>query len=107
MKSATPVKFNEHLDRIKRAKNAASLLEQMNVAEQSMGMLWERLFDQLCVDAKSANFSTTKEIVGVLTKLLRNYRELFAVCSKINNAQVESDLSEEMLSNLEDKLNLL
>ena len=107
MKSATPVEFNEHLDRIKRAKNAASLLEQMHVAEQSMRMLWERLFDQLCVDAKSDNFSTTKEIVGVLTKLLHNYRELFKVCSKVNNAQVQSDLSEEMLRNLEDQLNLL
>lgn len=107
MKSATPVEFNKHLDRIKRAKNATSLLEQMHVAEQSMGMLWERLFDQLCMDAKSENFNTTKEIVGVLTKLLRNYRELFMVCSKVNNAQAESDLSEEMLSSLEDQLNLL
>ena len=35
--------FKSHLERIKFAKNTASLWEQMALAEKSMGILWVSL----------------------------------------------------------------
>ena len=69
--------FKEHIKRIKAAKNTASILEQMNIAEKSMGILWEQIFDILCITPQTDDFTNLKEMTSILTKLLNNYRQLF------------------------------
>lgn len=109
MNEETPIAFKEHLQRIRHAKNTASLLEQMNIAEQSMGLLWERIFDRLCVDEAETDLSTVKELTGILHKLLQTYRQLFAVCQKSNTDTDERTwaLSEDVLKDIEDQLQML
>ena len=110
MKEKTPIAFKEHLERIQRAKHTASLLEQMNLAEQSMGILWERIFDRLCVDDLKSDLDTVKDLTGILHKLLQTYRQLFAVCQKSGNANADDNawtLSENVLKDIENQLQML
>ncbi|MBR1843833.1 MAG: hypothetical protein IJ793_03095 [Opitutales bacterium] len=110
MNEETPIAFKEHLQRIQRAKNTASLLEQMNIAEQSMGLLWEKLFDRLCVDETQSDLGTVKELTGILHKLLQTYRQLFAVCQKSASENADNNawaLSEDVLKDIEDQLQML
>lgn len=110
MKKETLITFNEHLERIQRAKKTTSLLEQMSLAEQSMGILWEQLFDQLCVKASDSNLSAVKELTAILHKLLQTYRQLFALCQKINDPATDDKawaLSETVLKEIEEQLQML
>ncbi len=110
MEKETLITFNEHLERIQRAKKATSLLEQMSLAEQSMGILWEQLFDQLCVKAPDSDLSAVKELTAILNKLLQAYRQLFALCQKINGSATDGEawtLSETILKEIEEQLQML
>lgn len=102
--------FNEHLKRIKTAKNTASILEQMTMAEKSMGILWEQIFDILCINPQTNDFTILKEMTSILSKLLNNYRQLFAISKKIND-QTNNDnawaISESVLKEIEEQLQLL
>lgn len=86
------------------------MVEQMNLAEKSMGILWEQLFDQLCVTNDTANISNIKDLANVIHKLLQNYRHLSAIQQKIQNRSQDEQswaLSEAVLKEIEDQLQLL
>lgn len=102
--------FKTHLERIKFAKNTASLLEQMTLAEKSMGLLWEQLFDYLCSNNKESDWSAIKDLSGILHKLLQNYQQLFAITQKLHSDETDEkawNLSESVLKTIEDQLQLL
>lgn len=102
--------FKSHLDRIKFAKNTASLWEQMALAEKSMGLLWEQLFDGLCSDKVEEDLSSIKDLSSILHKLLQNYQQLFAITQKLHSDTTDENawnLSENVLKTIEDQLQLL
>ena len=102
--------FKSHLERIKFAKNAASLWEQMALAEKSMGILWEQLFDSLCSNTMESDWSSVKDLSGILHKLLQNYQQLFAITQKLQSDASDEkawNLSENVLKTIEDQLQLL
>ncbi len=102
--------FKEHIKRIRTAKNTASILEQMNIAEKSMGILWEQIFDILCINPQTNDFTNLKEMTSILTKLLSNYRQLFTLSKKINGQNNDDSawtLSENVLKEIEEQLQLL
>lgn len=108
MKTKDKSAFKEHIQRIKIAKDTASLLEQMEIAEKSMGILWEDLFDQIC--NKDNDLGNIKDLTGILNKLLQNYRQLFALSKGLNHSKEGSptwELSENTLKEIEEQLQLL
>ena len=110
MKKQAAIAFKGHLDRIKLAKNTASLMEQMQLAEKSMGLLWEQLFDTLCTQEEGADLSPIKELAGVLNKMLTSYKHLFAIQQRLQGKPTDEKawmLSENVLKEIEDQLQLL
>jgi len=108
MKTKDKSAFKGHIQRIKVAKDTASLLEQMKIAEKSMGILWEDLFDQIC--NKENDLGNIKDLTGILHKLLQNYRQLFALSEGLNPPKDEAqtwEISENMLKEIEENLQLL
>ena len=108
MKTKDKAAFKEHIQRIRVAKDTASLLEQMKIAEKSMGILWEDLFDQIC--NKDNDLTNIKNLTGILNKLLQNYRQLFALSKGLNRPKNETqtwELSENTLREIEEQLQLL
>ena len=108
MKTKDNSAFKEHIQRIKAAKDTASLLDQMKIAEKSMGILREDLFDQIC--NPDTNLGNIKDLTNILNKLLQSYRQLFALSRGINKPQAEEqnwELSETMLKEIEEQLQLL
>ena len=102
--------FKTHLDRIKQAKTTASLWEQMILAEKSMGLLWEQLFDGLCSNNTESDWSSVKDLSSILHKLLQNYQQLFAITQKLHSDTSDEkawNLSESVLKTIEDQLQLL
>ncbi|MDR0756188.1 MAG: hypothetical protein LBE99_04740 [Puniceicoccales bacterium] len=105
--------FKKHIDRIKLAKQATTLLEQMALAEQSMGLLWEHLFDHLCLHKDNEpDWGKIKELSTILHKLMQNYQHLhhFSLGMTSTNADNNSlswALSEESLKEIEEQLQLL
>ena len=102
--------FKSHLERIKFAKNTASLWDQMALAEKSMGLLWEQLFDCLCCNDIESDWSSIKDLSSILHKLLQNYQQLFAITQKLHsdaNDEKAWNLSENVLKTIEDQLQLL
>lgn len=108
MKMKDKSAFKEHIKRIKVAKDTASLLEQMEIAEKSMGILWEDLFDQIC--SKDNDLGNIKDLTSILNKLLQNYRQLFSLSKGLNRPKDEThtwELSENTLREIEEQLQLL
>ena len=108
MKTKDKTAFKEHIQRIRVAKDTASLLEQMKIAEKSMGILWEDLFDQIC--NKDNDLTNIKDLTGILNKLLQTYRQLFALSKGLNRPKDEEktwELSENTLREIEEQLQLL
>lgn len=86
------------------------MVEQMNLAEKSMGILWEQLFDQLCMTSDGTDIATIKDLANVIHKLLQNYRHLSALQQKMQNRSQDEQswaLSETALQEIEDQLQLL
>lgn len=108
MKAGTSATFKSHIQRIHVAKEATNLFTQMQLAEKSMGILWEELFDQIC--SKNSQRDDIKEISSILNKLLQNYRQLFAITQKLkpeDNEQSNWTFTENILRELENQLQLL
>ena len=108
MKTKDKSAFKEHIQRIKTAKDTASLLDQMKIAEKSMGLLWEDLFDQVC--NKDNDLGDIKDLTSILNKLLQSYRQLFAISKSMNKSECEEkawELSEDTLKEIEEQLQLL
>ena len=108
MKTKDKSAFKEHIQRIKVAKDTASLLEQMEIAEKSMGILWEDLFDQIC--NKENDLGNIKDLTNILNKLLQNYRQLFSLSKGLSQPKDEVqawELSENTLREIEEQLQLL
>jgi hypothetical protein len=100
--------FRSHLERIRFAKKTTSLLEQTTLAEKSMGLLWEHLFDYLCLDNQGPDWAIVKELATILNKLMRNYQQLRTL-SNIKGVKEQQPwrLSADMLKEIEDQLQLL
>lgn len=110
MKKQQPTDFDHHLQRIKLAKEATSMGEQMHLAEKSMGILWIQLFDQLCMTNDTNNLSNIKDLSTILHKLLQNYKQLSEMKQKIQGPSQDEQswlLSENTLRDIEDQLQLL
>ena len=108
MKTETTPAFKEHLNRIKVAKDTTDLFSQMQLAEKTMGMLWEDLFDQIC--HKNSDLSCIKDLTVVLNKLIQTYRQLFLLTKQIKPHEGENQnwtFSDNLLKELEDQLQLL
>lgn len=102
--------FKTHLERIKFARNTISFWEQMLLAEKSMGLLWEQLFDRLCAENAELDIPNIKDLSVILHKLIQNYQQLFLITQKIRNDVSDEKawmLSEDVLKNIEDQLQLL
>jgi hypothetical protein len=108
MKTDTTSAFNEHLKRIKVAKDTTDLFSQMQVAEKTMSILWEDLFDQIC--HKNSDLSYVKDLTMVLNKLIQSYRQLFMLTKQIRPETTEHQhwsFSDNLLKELEEQLQLL
>ena len=108
MKTDTTPAFKEHLKRIKVAKDTTDLFSQMQLAEKTMGMIWEDLFDQIC--HKNSDLDCIKDLSAVLSKLIQTYRQLFMLTKQIKPNEVENQnwtFSDSLLKELEDQLQLL
>ncbi len=102
--------FKEHLKRIKTAKDTTTLLEQMGLAEKSMSILWNQIFDLLCFNDPENDLRGIKELAGVLNKILTNYRQLFTITQKVcgsNHNEKAWEISESIFRDIEEQLQLL
>ena len=101
--------FKKHLERIDLAKKTNNLMTQMSVAEKAMGILWEHLFDQLCVHDEP-DWKTIKDLSNILQRILRNYQQIFKIShqfAKQNENNTTWNLSEDTLKAIEEQLQLL
>lgn len=108
MKTDTTPDFKEHLKRIKVAKDTTDLFSQMQLAEKTMGIIWEDLFDQIC--HKNSDLSCIKDLTIVLNKLVQSYRQIFLLTRKIKPEASENQswsFSDTLLKELEEQLQLL
>ena len=91
--------------------NSTTLSEQITLAEQSIGYLWEYLSQHLHpYPNEDLDWKNIKEIASILHKLIQNYQQLhtlFAQHSQGDNTQRTWSLSEETLRSIEEQLNLL
>ena len=102
--------FKKHVKGIELAKQATGLLEQMTLAEKSMGIVWEHLFDHLCLSqAEEPDWKTIKELSSIVGKLLQNYQHLQQFSTQLNaqNPTLPLELSEATLESIEAQLKLL
>ena len=104
--------FKKYVKRIELAKQVTGLLEQTTLAEKSMGLLWEHLFDHLCMThADEPDWKTIKDLASILGKLLQNYHHLQQFSTQLSAQNAENKhpwvLSSEALESIEDQLNLL
>lgn len=105
--------FDSHLTQIRSAKEETkNVLENTALAEQSIGLLWERLFDLLCISAQP-DWQEMKSISDVLKKATQSYSQLKAIELKENVKNSNSEdadallLSDETLADIEQQLQLL
>ncbi len=113
MSSNSKSSFDSHLTRIRSAKEETkNVLENTTLAEQSIGLLWERLFNLLCL-SHQPDWQEMKSLSDVLKKATQSYSQLKAIGMKENtkNSNTEDSdallLSDETLADIEEQLQLL
>lgn len=107
--------FNSHLKRIRSARETTtSLIEQTTLAERSIGLLWEHLFDRLCLKTEEPDWQDVRDLSNILRKTTQSYHQLKCLELKTQNDQTEGEkdqkawlLSEQTLADIEEQLQLL
>ena len=99
--------FANHIARIRVAKKAATLIEQVSIAEQSMGLLWENLFDKLCVSGDEQDWKELKILSDVLRKTIQSYQSVKTLANNSNsdcNDARSWELTEDVISAIDSLL---
>ena len=84
------------------AKKTADMNEQIRLAEQAIGHVWEYLSQILQI--------SSQEIVSVLQKLIQNYQQLQMLSKQQSLGEADQRdlmLSEDTIRDIEEQLNLL
>jgi hypothetical protein len=97
--------FDDHLQRIRTAKEQTTELSPAELAEQSVTLLLERLFDLLCTH--DPDWREMKPVGDLLRKMIQGYVQLKALKAKEQTSSDALDLSERTLADIEEQLQLL
>ncbi|MDR1665886.1 MAG: hypothetical protein LBR62_02470 [Puniceicoccales bacterium] len=105
-----PPPFEHHLERIRSATQETQDI-LADAPKQSVALLWERLFDLLCIG--HPDWSEVKAMGDILRKVTQSYTQLKMLEIKLPSHPSDStspnawSLSDQTLAEIEDQLQLL